>query len=143
MVGGLVIGWVAGRGIGHIPIGAGRTVDTAVQDWFIDNVWGRPVSPPMPTPRSKAEPDAKAKPVPVPEERGRGKVTCLVRCNIMKQKDAHCDCPDTVEGIGHGNNEAEAIYNGEQAAKATFRAIAAGRKLNCTTKHCHKIWCKP
>ncbi len=32
VVGGLVIGWVAGRGIGHIPIGSGRTVDNAVQD---------------------------------------------------------------------------------------------------------------
>jgi RHS repeat-associated protein len=141
VVGGLVIGWVAGRGIGHIPIGSGRTVDTAVQDWFIDNVWGRPVSPPMPTPRAKAEPDAKAKPVPVPEERGSGKWTCLVRCNITKMKDAHCDCPDTVEGIGHGPTRGDAEYNGEQAAKATFAAIAAGRKLNCRTQHCHAIWC--
>ncbi len=50
-------------------------------------------------------------------------------------KDAHCDCPDRVQGIGHGNTEPEARYNGELAAKATFAAIAAGRKLNCTTKH--------
>jgi hypothetical protein len=59
----------------------------------------------------------------------------------MKGKDAHCDCPDNVEGIGHGNTQPEAKQNGELAAKATFAAIAAGRKLNCTTKHCHPIWC--
>ncbi len=97
----------------------------------------------MPTPRAKAEPDAKAQPVPVPQERGRGKVTCLVRFPIDKMKDAHFDCPDFVEGIGHGNNEAETIAAGQLAAKATFSAIAAGRKLNCRTKHCHKIWRKP
>jgi RHS repeat-associated protein len=139
VIGGFAIGWGVGRGIGHIPVGHGRTVDDAVQDWFLDNVWGRPVSPPVPTPRAKAEPDAKAKPVPVPEERGSGKWHCRVRCNIMKQNNAHCDCPDTVEGIGHGNSPGETAYNGELAAKATFAAIAAGRKLNCQTKHCHVV----
>ena len=35
-------GWGLGRGIGHIPVGSGRTFDNVVQDWMVDHLFPKP-----------------------------------------------------------------------------------------------------
>ena len=147
-IGGFIGGGVGALGFAGGPLGVYTTVTFAVGGAKIGAVIGgfgggiaaglycRSKS------KEKCEPKAEPKAVPRPrEEEGEGKWTCLVRCNVNKFANADPDCPDTVEGIGRGNTRAEAEYNGELAAKATLRSIAAGRKLGCTTRHCHPIWC--
>jgi RHS repeat-associated protein len=142
------LGAAAGAGVGSIPLGLGGFAAGAAAGGAFGAGAGAlvggligglvcrgPIADPIP--RDRCEPVAIPRPIPAPENRRPW--NCLVRCNIEKQADAHPECPNTIEGTGKGNTQAEAKANGELAAKANFRALAAGRKMNCRTRHCHPI----
>lgn len=131
-LGGGAAGAAAGAAAGGaFGAGAGALVGGAVGALICRGPIAEPIS------RDRCEP--KVVPIPFPEPQNRRKWNCRVRCNVTKMKNASPDCPDTIEGIGRGNTPGDAELAGELAAKANLRAIAAGRKLNCRTQHCHGI----
>lgn len=127
-------GWIIGRGIGHIPIGKGKTVDDAVQDWMIDNVWGRPdpgpAWPPRPNPNSAPDPTTCEQPA---DRRGKSTWTCIARGHVNNFRNLP-NAPAMVEVIGTGPDR-------ESAAKAALYACSQAAPRGTYVRHYHIIRC--